>query len=140
MGVLKAVSLLWGADTNVENDFDAYLNTVSYAEQSEFNRSAGAVDSLVKRLRPSKAWGKVSEEEQRAFAKNLKLSDFERNIDVSIEQQFAAVTIWISENEIYIIFSMLGVVFEVILTMVTYTLVIENKYGSRFNICIYNIY
>jgi len=79
MGVLKAVSLLWGADTNVENDFDAYLNTVSYAEQSEFNRSAGAVDSLVKRLRPSRAWGKVSEEEQRAFAKNLKLSERFKN-------------------------------------------------------------
>ena len=79
MGVLKAVSLLWGADTNVENDFDAYLNTVSYAEQSEFNRSAGAVDSLVKRLRPSKAWGKVSDEEQRAFAKNLKISERFKN-------------------------------------------------------------
>ena len=34
--------------------------------------------------------------------RNLKISDFVRNIDTDIEQQFAAVTIWISEQEIYI--------------------------------------
>lgn len=34
--------------------------------------------------------------------KNLKLSDFFRKIDNDIEQQFAAIIIWISKNEIYI--------------------------------------